>query len=97
MTLKCRLLSQKILEKTDLSDKNLSLVEIGTTNTRYSISSVEQDVEAVLGILKETFGERLQTHQVTTSNIKSLGIKAKLSRSISIESDAGEFSKRRFG
>ncbi|TWU23812.1 protein translocase subunit SecD [Bythopirellula polymerisocia] len=70
---------KKLLEKTDLSDKNLSLVEIGTTNTRYSISSVEQDVEAVLGILKETFGERLQTHQVTTSNIKSLGDNAKSS------------------
>lgn len=64
---------KKMLEKTHLNDKNLSLVEVGTTNSRYTISSVEQDVEEVQRVLQETFGDRLQTHQVTTSNIKPLG------------------------
>ena len=63
---------KKLLNDTDLSDKNLSLVEVGTTNTRYTVSSVEQDVEEVQRILQKTFGEHLQTHQVKTSNIKPL-------------------------
>ncbi|QEG35039.1 protein translocase subunit SecD [Bythopirellula goksoeyrii] len=64
---------KKMLEKTELNDKNISLVEVGTTNSRFTINSVEQDVEAVQQILQDTFGERLQTYQVTASNIKPLG------------------------
>ena len=64
---------KKLLEETDLKDKNLSLVEVGATNTRYTISSIEQDVDEVQRILQKTLGDRLQTYQVTTSNIKPLG------------------------
>ena len=64
---------KKILEGTELNDKNLSLVEVGTTGTQFTVSSVEQDVEAVQQLLQDTFGDRLQNYQVTTSQLKPLG------------------------
>ena len=64
---------KELLEsKTDLSEKNLSLVEVGDSGTRYTISSVEQDVDAVQNTLQDTFGSRLQTYHVESMDIQSL-------------------------
>lgn len=62
---------KELLDETSLKDKNLSLVEVGNTNTRYTVSSIEEDVEAVQGILSKTFGDRLQTYRVTGELVPS--------------------------
>ena len=70
---------KKLLEdKTDLADKNLSLVEVGDhgTGRQYTVSCVEQDVIAVQKILHETFGERLKTYQVKATQVRPLASKA---------------------
>ncbi|MGI9428443.1 MAG: protein translocase subunit SecF, partial [Bythopirellula sp.] len=69
---------QVLAEKTDLTDKNLSLVEVGEhgSGKQYTISCVEQDVEAVQEILQEAFGNRLQTYEVKATQISSLAAKA---------------------
>lgn len=58
-----------VLAETDLSDKNLSLVEVGDTGTRFTISSVEQDIEAVQRILQDKFGDKLQTYRLEVTNM----------------------------
>ena len=52
---------KQMLEKTDLADKNLSLVEVGEENNRYTVSSIDQDVTNVQKILHDIFGDRLKT------------------------------------
>lgn len=66
---------QQLVSETDLGDKNLSLVEVGERGSgkQYTVSCVEQDVEAVQQTLKEAFGDRLKTYQVQSSEITSLG------------------------
>ena len=74
---------QVLTESTDLGDKNLSLVEVGERGTgkSYTVSSVEQDVIAVQGILHEAFGNKLKTYHVDATEISTLGGKgASLSR-----------------
>ena len=56
----------------ELMEKNLSLVEVGEGNTRYTVSCIEQDVAKLQEILTKTFGERLETYQIQTENISSL-------------------------
>jgi SecD/SecF fusion protein len=63
----------KLLQQTELKDKNLSLVEVGDTGTRFTINSVEQDVEAVQDLLVKTFGDRLQSYQLKAEDIKAVG------------------------
>lgn len=65
---------QQITEKTDLDEKNLSLVEVGgdKSGKQYKVSSVEQDVQEVQRVLHETFGERLKTYQVEASAVSPL-------------------------
>ncbi|MEM8945159.1 MAG: protein translocase subunit SecD [Planctomycetota bacterium] len=67
---------QQLAEKTDLAEKNLSLVEVGERGTgkQYTVSCVEQDVEAVQQILQEAFGDRLKTYEVEASAVESLGV-----------------------
>ena len=69
---------QVLTEKTELTDKNLSLVEVGEhgTGKSYTVSCVEQDVLAVQKILHEAFGERLKTYHVNASDISVLASKA---------------------
>lgn len=59
-------------EQTELQEKNLSLVEVGESNTRYTVSCIEQDVTKLQEILANTFGESLETYQVQTENINSI-------------------------
>ena len=65
---------QLLEEKTELADKNLSLVEVGERGTgkQYTVSCVEQDVEAVQAILHEAFGERLKTYHVEVAKMNPL-------------------------
>jgi len=58
------------LIQTELSDKNLLVVERGTTNTRYSIDTSEQSVEAVKKVIVEQFGDRLLTYSLEVSNLQ---------------------------
>lgn len=60
------------LAESDLKDKNLSIVEVGDTGTRFTISSVEQDVEAVQKILQDKFGDKLQTYKVEVTDISPI-------------------------
>ncbi|MEO2049158.1 MAG: protein translocase subunit SecD [Pirellulales bacterium] len=60
------------LAETALVDKNLSLVEVGITHTQYTVSCVEEDVQAVQEILHTTFGDQLKMHQVELANLHSI-------------------------
>ena len=74
---------QLLADNTDLADKNLSLVEVGERGSgkSYTVSSVEQDVIAVQGILHEAFGDKLKTYHVEATEISTLGDKgASISR-----------------
>jgi SecD/SecF fusion protein len=57
------------LDETNLQDKNLSIVEVGNTGTRFTVSSVEEDVEAVQETLQEKFGDKLKTYHVEAANV----------------------------
>ncbi|NOY40325.1 MAG: protein translocase subunit SecD [Planctomycetes bacterium] len=63
---------KELLDETELKDKNLSLVEVGVTQTQYKVSSVNQDVEGVQEILHETFGDKLKTYHVELQEVTSL-------------------------
>ncbi len=63
---------KEMLDQTELVDKNLSLVEVGESRTRYRVSCVNQDVEAVQNILHDTFGDRLKTYHVEVEGLRAL-------------------------
>ncbi len=65
-----------LLQQTELSDKNLSLVAVGDKGDRYTVSSVNQDVGAVQELLHDTFGNRLKTYQVKVEQIQALPAQA---------------------
>ncbi|MEM9351663.1 MAG: protein translocase subunit SecD [Planctomycetota bacterium] len=60
------------LDETVLADANLSLVEVGDTSTKYTVSCVNQDVEAVQQILQDTFGDSLQTYDIGVENVAAI-------------------------
>lgn len=64
---------KKLLDETDLQDKNLSLVEIDGSKTRYRITSVEQDIKVVQQILQEKFGDNMVTYQIEFDGLKPVG------------------------
>jgi len=91
---------KQLLDETELKDQNLSLVAVGDKQNRYTISSVNQDVDAVQAILSEKFGDRLHTYQVAVQEILPIaastegesdpyagGTTAKLDFSLDKESD----------
>jgi SecD/SecF fusion protein len=57
-------------EGTDLADKNLLIVERGTTNTRYQIDTSEQSVDNVKDIIRQTFGPKLMTYSIEFRDLK---------------------------
>ncbi|MCG8449173.1 MAG: protein translocase subunit SecF, partial [Pirellulales bacterium] len=63
-------------ERPELAEKNLSLVEVGETNTQYTVSCVEQDVAKLQEVLMKTFGERLQTYQVEAKSIGPVAVQS---------------------
>ena len=50
------------LAKTELGDKNLLVVERGTTNTEYTIDTSEQSVENVKQVISKEFGNKLKKY-----------------------------------
>ena len=63
---------KEMLDATELAEQNLSLVEVGDTQTRYTVSCVNSDVEAVQSLLHKTFGDRLKTYDIEIEDINSL-------------------------
>lgn len=55
------------------AESNLSLVEMGKTNTQYTVTTINQDVEEVERMLAEAFGDRLQTYEVEVSEVGPIG------------------------
>jgi SecD/SecF fusion protein len=72
------------LAKTELADKNLLLVERGTTHTEYTIDTSEQSVDAVKQVISGNFGDKLKKYAFEYNNLKPIkegdftGIEAKL-------------------
>ena len=61
-----------LLEQTELKDMNLSLVAVGEKGDRYTIRSVNQDIEAVQKLLHDKFGEHLETYHLQFMEIRAL-------------------------
>jgi SecD/SecF fusion protein len=58
------------LEKTELSDKNLLIVELGETGTTFTVDTSEQSVDKVKGVLTNEFGEKLKKYTVEVKDLK---------------------------
>jgi len=69
---------QLLADKTELTEKNLSLVEVGEhgSGKSYTVSCVETDVHAVQQILHDAFGDRLKTYRVSATKISEMGSEA---------------------
>ncbi len=72
------------LSESMLADKNLLIVERGTTNTRYQVDTSEQSVENTTQAVTKAFGDKLLTYSLQFSDVKPYtegsytGIEAKL-------------------
>lgn len=60
------------LLSTELAEKNLLVVERGTTNSRYSVSTSVDSVEETEAILAEAFGDKLQRYKVDIGEYTSV-------------------------
>ncbi|HEX5472785.1 MAG TPA: protein translocase subunit SecD [Lacipirellulaceae bacterium] len=60
------------LANTDLRDKNLLVVERGTTNTEYTVDTSEQSVETVKDIVAKEFGGKLRKYSFEYQNLKTV-------------------------
>jgi SecD/SecF fusion protein len=61
------------LNKTKLGDQqNLSLVKIGEGDTHYSVTTINDNVREVEGILKKAFAGKLRTYQVEVTNLQPI-------------------------
>ena len=60
--------------RAEFTEKNLSLVKVneGQSGSQYTVSCIEQDVEAVQAVLHDTFGDRLMTYKVEATDVSSL-------------------------
>ncbi len=56
-----------VLRETDLASANLSLVEVGNTQTRYTVTTVDDNVREVEQILTDAFTGKLETYEVNVS------------------------------
>ncbi|MEM9660237.1 MAG: hypothetical protein AAF961_17880, partial [Planctomycetota bacterium] len=63
---------KEFLNGTELADENLSLVEVGDTNTRYTVTTVNQNVEEVQQILADQFDDRLKKYRVEIGPLTAL-------------------------
>ncbi|HEX6963638.1 MAG TPA: protein translocase subunit SecD [Lacipirellula sp.] len=62
----------EVLQQTELAEENLSLVEVGEGNTRYTITTINDNVEAVEDILAKAFAGKLETYQVAVEDVQSI-------------------------
>jgi SecD/SecF fusion protein len=60
------------LEKTPLGDANLSLVAVGDDETRYTVTTINDNVEDVEKILTDAFGDKLKTYRVDVEEVKPI-------------------------
>jgi SecD/SecF fusion protein len=61
------------LNETDLGhERNLSLVRIGETNTHYSVTTIDDNIQEVEDIIAKAFAGKLQTYEVTVSDYQDL-------------------------
>lgn len=60
------------LEKTPLGDANLSLVSVGDDETRYTVTTINDNVEEVEQILTDAFGDKLKTYRVDVEEVKPI-------------------------
>jgi len=58
------------LVKTELAEKNLLVVERGTSQTRYTIDTSEQSVDNVKELVRQTFAGKMQMYSVEIGAIK---------------------------
>lgn len=56
--------------QTNLADKNLLIVERGTTNTGFTVDTSEQSVDDVKKTLEEKFGNKLKKYSLQFSDVK---------------------------
>ncbi|HVT27887.1 MAG TPA: protein translocase subunit SecD [Lacipirellulaceae bacterium] len=60
------------LAKTNLGDKNLLVVERGTTNTEYTVDTSEQSVDAVKDVISKEFGNKLRKFSFEYRNLRTV-------------------------
>ena len=60
------------LEKTPLGEANLSLVAVGDDETRYTVTTINDNVEDVEKILTDAFGDKLKTYRVDVEEVKPI-------------------------
>ncbi len=65
------LVDAQVDEETTLGDSNLTVVERGETNTRYTINSNVDNVEQVESLLSETFAGKMKTYEVDLGNAEA--------------------------
>jgi SecD/SecF fusion protein len=58
------------LVKTELADKNLLVVELGSSGTGYTVDTSEQSVDTVKEIIIKEFGQKLKKYSLAVSDIK---------------------------
>ena len=68
-----------VLGKTDLAAANLSLVEVGNSNTRYTVTTVNDNVEQVEEIISKAFGDKLKTYRLNVEDVKEIAPTAQAS------------------
>jgi SecD/SecF fusion protein len=62
----------EVLNGTTLADKNLSLVEMGQTKTRYTVTTVDDNVTEVEQVLADAFAGKLKTYEVSVTDLKAI-------------------------
>jgi SecD/SecF fusion protein len=62
----------EVLQKSPLAEANLSLVEVDNSGTRYTVTTINDNVDDVERIIKESFGDSLQTYRVDVENVTPL-------------------------
>ena len=60
------------LEKTPLGEANLSLVSVGDDGTRYTVTTINDNVDDVEKILTDAFGDKLKTYRVDVEEVKAI-------------------------
>jgi SecD/SecF fusion protein len=60
------------LEKTDLANKNLLVVERGEGGTSFTVDTSEQSVDTVKEVIDKVFGEKLKKYSLEFSDLKAV-------------------------
>jgi SecD/SecF fusion protein len=55
------------------ADTNLSIVEMDQSNTRFTITTINENVDEVEQMLADAFGDRLQTYSIDVTDVAPIG------------------------